>query len=369
MQKLKQKMKTKIKQTVTAAAGIILLGTLGAFTDYKIEKAKIVSPSADDNELTGAGATFPFPLYSKMFDEYNKKTSIKVNYQSIGSGGGIKQLQAKTVDFGASDAPMSDEELKNSPAAIVHVPVALGADVVTYNIPGEPTLMFTSDIVADIFLGKITKWNDARITKLNPTAKLTDLAISVVHRSDGSGTTYIFSDYLSKVSAEWKTKPGTGKSLDWPVGLGAKGNEGVSGMIKQTPGAIGYVELIYALQNKMPMGTIKNKSGNFVKAELNSVTAAANVKIPDDARVSITDTDAKDGYPISSFTYLLVYKDQNYNSRTAVRAQNTMKLLWWATHDGQQYNEPLQYAKLPKEAVTIVDKILKSVTYNGKSVL
>src|ERR1035437_2693200 len=231
-------MKTKMKVTLNLTAAIVLLFTLAAFSNYKIEKSKPVT-TVDDNELTGAGATFPFPYYSKIFDEYNKKTNIKVNYQSIGSGGGIKQLQAKTVDFGASDAPMSDEELKSSRSPILHVPTCLGADVVTYNIPGITQLQFTGDVVADIFLGKITKWNDARITKLNPSAKIPDLPISVVHRSDGSGTTYIFSDYLSKVSPQWKTSPGTGKSLSWPVGLGAKGNEGVAGMVKQTPGAIG----------------------------------------------------------------------------------------------------------------------------------
>lgn len=361
-------MKSKIKTTLSLAAAVVLLFSLGVFAKIKAEKSKPVA-AMEDNELTGAGATFPYPFYSKLFDEYNKKTSIKVNYQSIGSGGGIKQLQAKTVDFGASDAPMSDEELKGSPATILHVPTCLGADVVTYNIPGITQLQFTGDVVADIFLGKITKWNDARITKLNPSAKIPSLPISVVHRSDGSGTTYIFSDYLSKVSPQWKTSPGTGKSLSWPVGLGAKGNEGVAGMVKQTPGAIGYVELIYALQNKMPMAKLKNKSGNFIEATLSSVSAAANVKIPDDARVSITDTDAKDGYPICSFTYLLVYKNQSYDGRTEAKAKNTLNLVWWATHEGQQFASPLMYAPLPKEAASVAEKILKSVTFNGKSVL
>ncbi len=361
-------MKSRIKTTARVAAGAIILFSLAAFTDYKIEKSK-KALVAEDNELTGAGATFPFPFYSKIFDEYNKKTSIKVNYQSIGSGGGQKQLQAKTVDFGASDAPVSDDQLKSFPSPIVHVPTCLGADVVTYNIPGEPKLQLTGDVVADIFLGKITKWNDARIIKLNPAAKLPDLPISVIHRSDGSGTTYVFADYLSKISEQWKTKPGKGTSLEWPTGLGAKGNEGVAGLVKQTPGAIGYVELIYALQNKMAMAKLKNKSGNFVEANLSSVSAAANVKIPDDARVSITDTDAKDGYPISSFTYLLVYKNQSYDGRAEAKAKNTLKLIWWTTHEGQQFASPLMYAPLPKEAVTVAEKILKSVTFNGKSIL
>ena len=215
-------------------------------------------------ELIGAGATFPYPLYSKMFDEYHKEKNVQVNYQSIGSGGGIKQLENKTVDFGASDAPLSDEEMKAMPGAVIHVPTCLGAVMITYNIPGNPKLMLTPDVIAGIFLGKITKWNDKQLTSLNPAAKLPDMAITVVHRSDGSGTTYVFSDYLSKVNSAWSTKPGKGKALDWPVGIGAKGNEGVGGMVKQIPGSVGYVELAYVIQNKIPSADVKNKSGNFI---------------------------------------------------------------------------------------------------------
>ena len=309
--------------------------------------APAVAP-ASDIELLGAGASFPYPLYSKMFSEYNKLTGVKINYQSIGSGGGIKQLMNKTVDFGASDAFLSNEDLSKMPAPVVHIPTCLGAAVLTYNLPGNPVLKLTPDVLADIFLGKITKWNDARITKLNPAAKLPGMAISIVHRSDGSGTTFIFTDYLSKVSPEWSTKVGHKTAVDWPVGIGAKGNEGVSGMIKQTPGAIGYVELIYALQNKMPVAVLKNKKGNFVEASIKSVTAAANVKIAPDARVSITNTEIADGYPISSFTWILLYKEQNFDGRSAEKAKAVVKLVWWMTHEGQQYNAPLVYAPLTK---------------------
>ena len=321
------------------------------------------------SEILGAGATFPYPLYSKMFDEYNKKTNIKINYQSIGSGGGIKQLQAKTVDFGASDAPMSDDDLSKSPAAIMHIPTCLGAVVVTYNIDGAPKLKFSPEVLADIFLGKIKKWNDAKIKADNPDVKLPSMDITVVHRSDGSGTTYVFSDYLSKVSPDFATKPGKGKSLDWPVGIGAKGNEGVGGMVMQTPGSIGYVELAYVMQNKMSGASLKNKSGKFVDASLESISAAANVTIPEDFRVSLTNTDAPDGYPISSFTYILVYTNQSYDNRTEAQAKGTVDLINWMTHDGQQFASPLMYAPLPAAVVTSVEGALKKIMFNNKPVM
>lgn len=331
-------------------------------------KSELKSPASDD-ELLGAGASFPYPLYSKMFSEYNLKTGIKINYQSIGSGGGIKQLMSKTVDFGASDAFLNEDELAKMPSAVVHVPTCLGAAVITYNIPGNPTLKFTPDVVVDIFLGKITNWNDNRIKQLNPGVSIPDMPISIVHRSDGSGTTFIFTDYLSKVSQEWKDKVGHKTSVDWPAGLGAKGNEGVSGMIKQIPGALGYVELIYALQNKMPVALLKNKSGKYVEASIKSVTAAANLAIPADARVSITNTDAPDGYPISSFTWILLYKEQNFDGKPEAKAKEVVKLVWWMTHEGQQFAAPLMYAPLPKEAIKVVEANLKSIVYKGKSIL
>jgi len=348
--------------TLIALAGILS----SAFSP--VSKSGVKTPASDE-ELLGAGASFPYPLYSKMFSEYNIKTGVKINYQSIGSGGGIKQLMSKTVDFGASDAFLNDEDLSKMPAPIVHIPTCLGAAVITYNLPGNPTLKFTPDVAADIFLGKIANWNDARIQKLNPTVKLPDLPISIVHRSDGSGTTFIFTDYLSKISEEWKTKVGHKTSVDWPTGIGAKGNEGVSGMIKQTPGALGYVELIYALQNKMPVGLLQNKSGKYVEASIKSVTAAANLAIPSDTRVSITNTEAPDGYPISSFTWILLYKEQNYDSRHEDKAKEVVKLLWWMTHEAQQYAAPLIYAPLPKEALKVVEANIKSIVFNGKSLL
>ncbi len=316
--------------------------------------------------LVGAGATFPYPLYSKMFDVYNKQTGVKINYQAIGSGGGIRQLMAKTVDFGASDAYVNDEGLRNFSDPIVHIPMTAGAVVITYNLIDNPSLKLTPDIIADIFLGKIKKWNDKRIQDLNPNVNLPDINIVVTHRSDGSGTTFIFSDYLSKVSKEWKEKVGTGKSLNWPIGLGAKGNPGVAGLVKQIPGSIGYVELIYAISNNMPYAMIKNKSGNFIKPSIESVSAAANIKLPDDMRVSLTNTSASDGYPISGFTWILIYKDISVNGMDKSKAQKLVKLLWWMTHQGQKYAEPLHYAPLSEKARKKAEKIIKSLNYKGE---
>ena len=324
---------------------------------------------AKDVELIGAGATFPYPLYSKMFDVYNKEYGVKVNYQSIGSGGGIRQLINKTVDFGGSDAIMSDKDLAEASSPILHIPTCAGAVVVTYNLSGNPQLRFTPDVIADIFLGKITKWNDRRISTINPGAKLPDINITVVHRSDGSGTTFIFSDYLSKVSAEWKEKVGTGPSLNWPAGLGGKGNPGVAGLVKQTPGSIGYVELIYALQNKMPYGMVKNNKGKFVTATIASTSYAADTNLPDDMKVSLTDTDVPEGYPISGFTWILVYKEQNYAEKSEEKAKELVKLLWWMIHEGQKNAEPLHYAPLSKKAVEKAEKLIKSISYKSSVVM
>ncbi len=321
---------------------------------------------AGEKELLGAGATFPYPLYSKMFDAYAQERGVKVNYQAIGSGGGIKQVTERTVDFGGTDAFMSGEELKAAGAPIIHVPTCLGAVVLTYNLPGSANIRLAPDIIADIFMGKIEKWNDPRLAAINPDVKLPDMAIVVVHRSDGSGTTFIFSDYLGKVSAEWKEKVGVGKSLNWPVGLGAKGNPGVAGLIKQLPGSIGYVELIYTLQNNMPAAPVRNKAGNFIDPTVASVSAAAAIPIPADTRVSITDTDAKDGYPISGFTWLVFYQEQSYSGRSITRARDLVNLVNWVIHEGQQFAQPLHYSPLPKEVVTKSEVILKSVTFNAR---
>jgi len=324
---------------------------------------------AKDMELIGAGATFPYPLYSKLFDVYNKENGVKVNYQAIGSGGGIRQLINKTVDFGGSDAIMSEKELSEASAPVLHIPTCAGAVVVTYNLSGSPQLKFTPDIITDIFLGKINKWNDRRLSEINPGVSLPDMNVTVVHRSDGSGTTFIFSDYLSKVSREWKEKVGTGTSLNWPVGLGGKGNPGVAGLVQQTPGSIGYVELIYALQNKMPYGVVKNKKGNFVTATLDSTSKAADTNLPDDMKVTLTDTDSPEGYPISGFTWVLVYKDQNYGDRPEEKAKEVVKLLWWMTHEGQKYVEPLAYAPLSKKAVEKAEKLIKSISYKSSVIM
>ena len=324
------------------------------------------APAHADGDLlvTGAGATFPFPLYSKWFAEYQKShPSVRFNYQSIGSGGGIQQITAGTVDFGASDAPLTDGELAKIPDA-VHIPTVMGAVVVTYNAPIKE-LKLTATVIAEIFLGKVTRWNDPAIAAINPGVKLPADAIMVAHRSDGSGTTSIFTDYLAKISPEWKQKVGAGKSVKWPVGLGGKGNEGVTGLVKQNPGAIGYVELAYATQNGLPMATLRNKAGAWVRPTLDSTSlSAAGVEMPADYRVSITDADGKGSWPISSFTYLLVRKDQ----KDRAKGEALLTFLWWAMHQGQVQAAPLDYAPLPKPVVAMVEKTLHSLTVEGKSV-
>ncbi len=341
---------------------------LALFLILAVEGGK-KSQAGETTTLLGAGATFPYPLYSKWFYIYHQITGVKVNYQAIGSGGGIRQLLNRAVDFGGTDAFMSDEELAQAPARILHIPTALGAVVITYNLPGNPHLRFTPQVLADIFLGRITRWNDPRLVKINPEVKLPNMKIIVVHRSDGSGTTNIFTDYLSKVSKEWSKRVGQGKSVKWPVGLGGKGNAGVAGLITQIPGSIGYVELAYAEQNHLPVSAIKNRAGNFVRPTLESISQAANVPLPPDTRVSITDTAAPRGYPISGFTWIILYKEQHYSGRSKTRAKALVDLLWWCIHQAQRYNESLLYGKLPPAAVERAEAILKSVTYNGKPLL
>jgi phosphate transport system substrate-binding protein len=300
--------------------------------------------------LNGAGATFPYPIYSKWFNEYhNLNSNIQINYQSIGSGGGIRQVQAGTVDFGATDGPMTDEQIAQSKVKVMHVPTVLGAVVPAYNIQGvSGDVKFTPDVLADIYLGKLSKWNDPRITKINPGINFPNQNITVVHRSDGSGTTYIFTDYLSKVSADWKSNVGKNTSVKWPVGIGGKGNEGVAGTIRQLPGSIGYIELIYALQNKIPFGSVENSSHNFVKASLASTTAAAvGVKMPADFRISITDPPGKDAYPIASFTWLLIPT----NPADASKGKILKDFLFWMLDKGQTMAEALSYAPLPKDVM------------------
>jgi phosphate transport system substrate-binding protein len=313
----------------------------------------LTGAAAAQTNLNAAGATFPYPIYSKWFNEYHKQhPDIQINYQSIGSGGGIRQVLAGTVDFGASDGPMTDEQLAQAKVKILHFPTVLGSDVPAYNVPGvKSELKFTPDVLADIFLGKITSWNDPRIAKTNPGVSLPGQAIIVVHRSDGSGTTYIWTDYLSKVSSEWKNSVGKGTSVKWPVGLGAKGNEGVAGMVRQMEGSIGYVELIYALQNNISYGSVKNAAGEFVRASLDSTTAAAaSAKMPADFRVSITNAPGKDAYPIASFTWLLI----PVQAKDAQRGQIIKDFLNWMVDDGQNMVTQLSYAPLPKEVAVRV---------------
>ena len=324
--------------------------------------AVVLIPAAfAQTSLNGAGATFPYPIYSKWFSEYHKAhPDVEVNYQSIGSGGGIAQVQAGTVDFGASDGPMSDEQLAKAKVKVFHLPTVLGAVVPAYNIPGvKAELKFTPEALAGIYLGKITKWNDKAIAAANPGVSLPEKDIVVVHRSDGSGTTYIFTDYLSKISPEWKSGVGKGTSVRWPVGLGGKGNEGVAGLVRQMEGAIGYVELIYALQNNISYGAVKNAAGAFVKASLESTTAAAaSMKdMPADFRVSITNAPGKDAYPICSFTWLLVpvqWKDQH-------KKDIFVDFLSWMVTKGQDYTESLKYARLPQQVVTKEQAAFKTI--------
>ena len=331
--------------------------------------ASSLAMSVSAQDLKGAGSSFVNPLFQKMFSQY---TAAKVDYQSIGSGGGIKALTEKTVDFGDSDAPLNDEQTTKigGASAVLHIPMTSGAVVVTYNIPGvTAALNLTGKDLADIYLGKVTKWNSPEITATNKGVALPDLPIVVIHRSDGSGTSFIFTDYLTKVNPDWASKVGKASAPNWPAGLGGKGSEGVAGLVKQTPGAIGYVELAYAIQNKMPYASMQNKSGKFIAPTLAATTLASNVALPADTKVSVTNTDNEKGYPIASFTWALIYKEQNYGGRSKEKATQLVKLLWWNIHEGQKFCEALNYAPLSKAAVKAAEAVLKSATYDGKAIL
>jgi phosphate transport system substrate-binding protein len=338
--------------------GLGLLLTLGS----------LPGPAEAQLLMNGAGATFPYPIYSKWFEEYTRiDPSVRFNYQSIGSGGGIRQITERTVDFGASDGPMTDAQIQKA-GGVLHIPTVLGSVVATYNLPGSPKLQFTGELLADIFLGKITKWNDDRIKALNPSVALPAQPLVVVHRSDGSGTTYIFVDYLSKVSGEWEQKVGRGTSVNWPVGLGGKGNEGVAGQVKNAPGALGYVELAYAITNKLPAASIRNQAGKFIEPTIESTTAAAAgaaASMPADFRVSLTNPAGADAYPVASFTWLLVYKEQPNREKGMALA----KFLWWAIHDGQKYPSSLLYAPLPVPVVKQIEATVKQMTFGGKPLM
>jgi len=349
-----------------SAQSVVLLGASVALSVFVGCDPGNKGVSPGPVQLQGAGATFPNPLYQKWLSEYGKlHADVKIDYQSIGSGGGIKQIKDQTIDFGASDTPMKDEDLKSAPSELLHIPTVLGAVVITYNLEGvAQALRFSPDVVADIFLGKIKKWNDPRIIADNAGAKLPAADITVVHRSDGSGTSGVFTDYLSKVSPEWKEKVGAGPSPSWPVGIGGKGNEGVTGQVKQTPNTIGYVELVYAVQNKLPVAQIKNASGAFVEPSIDSVIAAAAASAantPDDLRVSITNAQGAQVYPISSYTYILVYKDQ----KDAAKGKAVVDFLWWGIHDGENFAKDLHYAALPADIVKRTEAKLNSITAGG----
>jgi len=324
--------------------------------------------AADPLAINGAGATFPYPLYSKWFYEYsNANPGVRFNYQSIGSGGGIKQITAGTVDFGATDAPMTEEEMQKTSGPILHIPTALGAVVPVYNLDSVANgLKITPEVLAGIYLGKITRWNDPKIAELNKTVTMPNADIVVAHRSDGSGTTDIFTNYLATVNTEWRAKVGHGKAVNWPVGIGGKGNEGVAGVVKQTPGAIGYVELAYARQNKMKMASLRNKEGQFVAPTLEATSAAAAgvVKsMPADFRVSLVDAPGKESWPISGLTWILVYKDQ----KDEARGKAMVRFLKWAIRDGQKMEAALDYAPLPKAVTEKVDQALKQISFKGTS--
>jgi phosphate transport system substrate-binding protein len=327
------------------------------------------APKKDDSiSLNGAGATFPYPLYSKWISEYNKlNPNVKINYQSIGSGGGIRQIIAGTVDFGATDAPMKEDESKQAPSKLFHIPATIGAVVVAYNVPEvTSTLKLSPEVLVDIYAGKIKKWNDAKIKADNADAKLPAKDISVVYRTDGSGTTAVFTDYLAKISPEWKEKVGAGKSVNWPVGLGAKGNEGVTGQVKTTPYTIGYIERAYASQNKLPMVELKNKAGKFVAPTIEAMSAAADaVEMPDELFVSLSNADGEGAYPITGYSYLLVYE----NAKDPVKGEALAKYVWWGLHDGQKFSKDLDYAPLPGKVLTKVEARLKELRSGDKKLL
>lgn len=321
-----------------------------------------------NTSVTGVGATFPYPIYSKWFNIYQKKTGTSINYQALGSGAGIQQLKVGTADFGASDAPLSNSELKTMPRSVVHIPTVAGSVVLTYNIKGVGNgLKLTPEIVSGIYLGKIRSWNSHAIKVINPRLKLPDQRIIVVHRSDGSGTSYMFTSYLSSISKEWKTKVGAGKSVNWPTGIAGKGNAGVAALVNQTAGAIGYVELAYTVQNHMPAATLRNKSGQFVKASIDSTIAAAAgavAAMKKDVRTVIVNSPSKNAYPIAGFTYILIYKDQD----NPAKAKALCHFLNWAIHDGQKMAKSLLYAPLPEKMVKINEAALKSIKCHGKRV-
>ena len=327
---------------------------------------------ADNKKLsvTAAGATFPMPFYNLAFKKYSENSAIQLTYGGIGSGGGIRSLTDKVVDFGATDAYLSDKELSEMPAEVIHIPTCMGAVVIAYNLPGVEKLKMTPELLENIFMGTVTRWDDPKIKTVNPDLKLPDMKIMVVYRSDGSGTTNIFSDYMSKVSKLWNEKVGAGKSLNWPVGIGAKGNPGVAGTISQSVGSIGYIGSEYAFAQKIQYALVQNSSGNYINPDIKTVSFAAKGQIPADTRIMVTNSPDPEAYPISGFTWIILYKEQSYNGRSLAQAESIVKFLdWLVSPDAQAIAESVNYASLPSEAASVAKSILRTVTYNGKPVL
>lgn len=350
---------------------IVLIVTIALLTACKNNKSENAESSTSKLvSLTAAGATFPLPFYNMAFEKYTKDSGILLTYGGIGSGGGIRSLKDKVVDFGATDAFLDQKEEAEFAAPIIHIPTCIGAVVVAYNLPGIEGLRLSNQNLIDIFMGKITKWNDAQLKASNPGVKLPDMNISVAYRSDGSGTTYIFSDYMSKISPEWEKAIGRGKALQWPVGMGAKGNPGVAGTIQQTPGAIGYIGSEFAFAQKISFAQIQNSTGNFIAPSLESISAAAQGEMPADTKVMLTNSSDSNAYPISGFTWLILYKEQNYNGRTKAQAEETVKFLsWMIEKEAQEMAQQVHYAALPEKAVSQAKVILKSVVYDGVPLL
>ncbi len=349
---------------------LLIILTLTLFMSCQTNQKKPELKKAKSISLSGAGATFPLPFYNQLISDYTTKTGVVVTYGGIGSGGGIKSLKDKVVDFGASDAYLSDKEEAEMPAPVVHMPTCLGAVVIAYNVPGVTSLKLDNTTLVKIFMGEITKWNDKQIVSQNPGQNFPDMDISVIHRSDGSGTTNMFSDYMTKVSDKWAREVGTGKALNWPVGMGAKGNPGVAGTIKETVGAIGYIGSEYAFAQKIPFVRLKNKAGNYIEPSVESVSAAAQGDIPASTKVMLTDSSDPNAYPICGFTWLLVYREQNYNGRSLQQAEATLNFLKWIlSPDAQSVAPKVDYAPLPEKAVELALANLKTVTYNGKPIL
>lgn len=349
---------------------LLILMAVAVLAACQDNKKKSTGKTSKNVTLTGAGATFPMPFYNQLISDYTTKTGIVITYGGVGSGGGIRSLKDKVVDFGATDAFLTNEQAAELSAPVVHIPTCLGAVVLAYNLPGIASLKLKNEVLAKIFMGEIKKWNDPQILADNPGLKLPDLNISVIYRSDGSGTTFIFSDYMSKISEKWAKDIGAGKSLNWPVGMGAKGNPGVAGTIKQTEGAFGYIGSEYAFAQKLPYVSLQNKAGNFIEPSVKSISAAAMGEIPADTRVMLTNSDAPDAYPISAFTWIILYKEQSYGDRSQQQAEETVKFLdWLISSDAQAVAQKVDYAPLPEKAVELAKTILKSITYNGDAIL